>query len=72
MRRTAWLEMMAGEGAFIDRGFVGKWCSEIKKAADEAAFSWTSSTYLAADLPYLLRNLSTRPPMVSTDFCVPV
>ena len=27
---------------------------------------------LAAVLPYLLRKRSTRPPMVSTDFCVPV
>ena len=28
--------------------------------------------YLAAVLPNRLRNRSTRPPMLSTDFCVPV
>ena len=28
--------------------------------------------YLAADLPKRLRNFSTRPPILSTDFWVPV
>jgi len=32
----------------------------------------SARAYLAAVLPYLLRKRSTRPPMLSTDFWVPV
>ena len=60
------------------QGFRAWWASRaersaIKKAArsSRAAFVWVKTAYLAAVL-YLLRNFSTRPPMVSTDFWVPV
>jgi hypothetical protein len=64
--------MMAGEGVFIGLCVKKMGHAQTKKAAVQAAFCGTAPSYLAAVLPYLLRNLSTRPPMVSTDFCVPV
>ncbi len=45
--------------------------SQKEKAArlPELPFSQESKIYF---LPKRLRNFSTRPPMLSTDFCVPV
>jgi hypothetical protein len=51
-------------------------CWAKKKQPElQAAFFIDSkffAAYLAAVLPKRLRNFSTRPPMLSTDFCVPV
>jgi hypothetical protein len=49
-------------------------CKTKKKgsAVARAAFWRIGADYFAVVLPKRLRKRSTRPPMLSTDFCVPV
>ena len=73
-RRTALWATIAGVGWFNGRG----WTVQRKKkgsAVNRAAFQRGSAFLLgggAGGLPKRLRNFSTRPPMLLTDFCVPV
>src|SRR3989338_8530496 len=55
------------------RGFSSR-INANKKAARLPGLPYCGKTlaYLAAVLPKRLRNFSTRPPMLSPDFCVPV
>jgi hypothetical protein len=85
-RRTASWVTMAGVGWFTARDYgparrgpknkgsavarAALRCGE--DAAYLAAVFSASSALAAADLPNFLKNLSTRPPMSLTDFCVPV
>ena len=84
-RRTADWAMMAGEGLFKggQAGRKARFWGKKKQPDVQAAFSCGRSSFaaysaagaaasLAAVLPKRLRNFSTRPPMLSTDFCVPV
>jgi hypothetical protein len=66
---------IAGLGIFTSIDFYKnfKQSSRTKKNSLLTGCSCNANkAYLAAVLPYLLRNRSTRPPIVSTDFCVPV
>ncbi len=77
---TAFWLTMAGLGGVTGRAGqraerlpidTGK-TKEKGSAVARAAFCATAANYFAAVLPKRLRKRSTRPPMLSTDFCVPV
>jgi hypothetical protein len=76
IRRTALWATIAGVGWLNGEGRkLRKYGKKKGSAVNRAALDWKRSSYLDAVpvvLPKRLRNFSTRPPMLSTDFCVPV